>query len=114
MNNIKLKQFLLEMKQEILNKLAENRCKIREIKNELKAAKQMVNDVGKATSNHIERLDKIEQEKFPELKCKVDKKVTELQEKLFMFKHFTANGFQASFSKLNATNILPKMPMIIL
>ena len=41
---------------------------IREIKDKLKAVKTTVNDVEKATSNHAERLDEIEQEKIPELK----------------------------------------------
>ena len=72
------------MKQEIMNKLVENQHEIREMKDEIRAVKTTVSDVEKTTSNHAERLDKITQETFPQLKSEVDSKVAELQEKLLL------------------------------
>ena len=83
-SNNDLKQFIMQMKEDIMSKLDQNQRDIREIREELRNMKTTVSDVEKATCNHAQRLDDIEKKTIPEVKSTMAKTVSQLEEKLLL------------------------------
>ena len=81
-SNSELKEYIMEMKKDIMSKLDENRREIQEVKDELKSLTSTVTDVERATESHAQRLDDIEKKTLPETQSSMDKKILDLEKKL--------------------------------